>query len=217
MSFDYKYAPNSWDELVFADKYVCEALTHYAEGRSFDHILLHGPHGSGKSQTAKVLVSASYGLTVADTNLDIVEHVDEIRDAIKAWKAGGRFGHTKTFQGTPRPYAIIQEVDRYDSKIQLKLRALMDTMVQARFVFTTNRIQDVDKGIADRCDCFELEVPAPDTFVNRAQAICKAEGVTTVSDVDMQKLLSAGEMSVRGYMRTLEKVVVGVRSLQPAA
>lgn len=215
MSFENKYAPQSWVDLAFADVDVRDYLAHYADGRSFEHILLHGPHGSGKSEAAKVIAASSYGLMVRDVRLDIVEHVDEIKDAIKAWKSGGRFGHTCMMHQTTRPYAIIQEVDAYDAKTQLKLRALMDKMSQARFIFTTNRLENVDKGIRDRCDCFELEVPSPVDFVSRAQDICRAEGVA-LRDADLEALLASGTLTVRQYMRALEKVAVDVQSSKAA-
>lgn len=207
MSFENKYAPQTWADLAFADTDVRDFLAHYAEGRSFEHILLHGPHGSGKSEAAKVIVASSYGRTVQDTELDIVEHIDEIKDAIKAWRLGARFGYTCMMNKTTRPYAIIQEVDAYEAKTQLKLRALMDTMSQARFIFTTNRLENVDKGIRDRCDCFELEVPSPADFVSRAQDICRAERVV-LRDAEVEALLASGTPTVRKYMRALEKVAV---------
>ncbi len=216
MSFEYKYAPNSWKDLVFADDDVRDHLTHYAQGRSFDHILLHGPHGSGKSQTAKVLAATSYGKTLTEADLDVVEHVGDLKQAVKAWNSGGRFGYTMMSNDTLRPYAIVQELELHDSKIQIKLRALMDTMVNARFIFTTNRLENVDSGIRDRCDCFELEVPSAADFVSRAQVDCKAEGVEVV-DADLQSVLAANGKSVRAYMRALEKTVVGVRTLREAA
>jgi DNA polymerase III delta prime subunit len=216
MSFENKYAPQSWNDLVFADTDVCDELEKYANGRTFDHILLHGPHGSGKSQTAKVVAASSYGRTVDQVQFDIVEHVDEIKDAIRSWRAGARFGHTCMMHQTTRPYAIIQEVDAYEAKTQLKLRALMDTMSQARFIFTTNHRENVDNGIRNRCDCFELAVPDPASFVGRARAICAAEGVI-LDDATLRGLLVQSGTSVREYMRALEKVVVGVRAQQQAA
>lgn len=216
MSFENKYTPQSWSDLVFADSDVCDALEDYATGHAFNHILLHGPHGSGKSQTAKVIAASSYGCTVDQVHFDIVEHVDDIKDAIKSWKAGGRFGYTCMMHQTHRPYAIIQEVDGYDSKVQLKLRALMDAKAQPRFIFTTNHIEGVDKGIRNRCDCFQLAVPDPTEFVRRAQVICTGEGVT-VDKGTLLGLLTQSGSSVREYLRALEKVVVGVRKAQRAA
>lgn len=216
MSLENKYTPQSWNDLVFADIDVRDALEDYAAGRTFNHILLHGPHGSGKSQTAKVVAASSYGRTVDNVQFDIVEHVDEIKDAIKSWKVGGRFGYTCMMHQTQHPYAIIQEVDAYDSKVQLKLRALMDKMVQSRFIFTTNHLENVDKGIRNRCDCFELAAPDPASFVGRAQAICTAEGIA-IDNVELRQLLTQSGSSVREYVRALEKVVVGVRASGIAA
>jgi len=215
MSFENKYAPQIWEDLVFADPDVHNYLASYARGKSFDHILLHGPHGAGKSEAAKVLAASSYGLAVHDVQLDMIEHVHEIKDAIKSWMAGGRFGHTCMSHNTSRPYALIHEVDRYEDKVQLKLRALMDTMSKARFIFTTNRLEDVDSGIRDRCDRFELDVPSPADFVRRAQSILQAEGVE-LNDSDVQELLEQGQHTIRSYLRALEKVSVEVRSSKAA-
>lgn len=216
MSFEKKHDPQTWDDLVFADTDVGDGLRGYATGQTFDHILLHGPHGSGKSQTAKVIVASSYGRPVSQAYFDIVEHVDEIKDAIRSWNVGGRFGITRMMYQTHRAYAIVQEVDAYDSKVQLKLRALMDTMTNSRFIFTTNHLENVDKGIRNRCDCFELDVPEPTTFVGRAHSICAAEGIP-VDRATLLSLLTKSGSSVREYMRALEKLVVAVRTAQQAA
>jgi replication factor C subunit 3/5 len=213
MSFHKKYEPQNWSDLVFADPDIALELQHYAKGQTFDHILLHGPHGSGKSATAKVLAATSYGRALNDAVLDIVEHTGEIKDSIKAWKQGSRFGYYCFANNIKHPYGIIQEVDRYDHKIQLKLRSLMDEMIDARFIFTTNAIQNVDPGIRDRCDCFELVVPKPSDWAARARSICSAEGIALATG-PLTTLLQQTGGSARDYLRAIEKTVLDAKSLQ---
>lgn len=207
MNFKNRYQPEVWGDLVFADPQVEHDLRQYADGKSFKNILLYGPYGSAKSMTAQVLAASSYGKRRSDATLDITEIQHDIDDRLQAFAEGMRHGFNAMANGTLRPYAIMNEVDEFTRQQQLKLRGIMDEQVNGRFIFTTNHIEKVDRGLVDRCDCYELDVPPPNTLVTRAQAICKAEGVK-ISDADLQQMIADVGGSVRGTINGLEKLVL---------
>ena len=43
MRFEDKYAPRSFDDLIFEDAEVKQKLKYYAENRRHKHLLLYGP------------------------------------------------------------------------------------------------------------------------------------------------------------------------------
>ncbi len=210
MNFKDRYQPDVWDDLVFGDPQVEYDLRQYAEGKSFNNILLHGPYGSGKTVTAKVLVATSYGQRLCDARLEITDIHHDIESKLQAFADGMPHGFSRTFCNAIRPYAIMNEVDKFTERQQLKLRGIIDEQVNGRFVFTTNNPEKVDRGVLDRCDCYELEIPPPSILVKRAQAICKAEGVK-ISDAVLQQMIADVGGSLRGTIKGLEKLVLEAR------
>lgn len=211
MIFKNRHQPEIWDDLVFADPQVEHDLRQYAVGNCFNNILLYGPYGSAKSMTAQVLAASSYGKRRSDATLDVTEIQHDIDDRLQAFSEGMRHGFNAMANNTLRPYAIMNEVDEFTRQQQLKLRGIMDEQVNGRFIFTTNNLEKVDRGLVDRCDCYELEVPPPSVLVTRAQAICKAEGVK-IRNADLQKMISDVGGSVRGTINGLEKLVLEAKN-----
>ncbi len=84
-----------------------------------------------------------------------------------------------------------------------------------RFIFTTNRIEQVDAGLVDRCDVYELLVPPATAWARRVVSICAAEGlnVTTEETVEMLDGLVG---SIRATIRSLERLVLRMKG-DPAA
>lgn len=210
MNFVNRHRAEVWSDLAFADPQVEHDLRQYAESRSFDNILLHGPYGSAKTMTAKVLAASSYGKRMSDAVLDITEIQHDINSRLQGFCEGSRHGYYAMANSTLYPYAIMNEVDEFTREQQLKLRGIIDEQQNGRFIFTTNNIEKVDRGLVDRCDCYELEIPPASVVVGRAQAICRAEGVK-VGDSELEKLIADVGGSLRGTLKGLEKLILEAR------
>jgi DNA polymerase III delta prime subunit len=207
MSFANRHRAEVWSDLVFADPQVEHDLRQYAEGKAFNNILLHGPYGSAKSMTAKVLVATNYGKRLSDAVLDVTEIQHDIDSRTQSFVAGSRYGYYAIANHTFRPYAIMNEVDEFTRDQQLKLRGIIDEQVTGRLIFTTNNLEKVDGGLVDRCDCYELEIPPASAIVRRAQAICEAEGVN-IDPATLQQMIADVGGSLRGTMKGLEKLIL---------
>ena len=55
MDFMKKYAPKTLTDLVFVDDATKRRIEHYAMGQRSGNIVLHGPHGTAKSTTARMI------------------------------------------------------------------------------------------------------------------------------------------------------------------
>ena len=54
MKFEHKHRPHSLADIIFADVHVAGVIQNTASGIRDNHIILHGPRGSGKSETARI-------------------------------------------------------------------------------------------------------------------------------------------------------------------
>lgn len=210
MEFENRFRPQVWDDLIFADMDNEAELRRYADGRSYGNILLHGPYGSGKTATAKVIAASSAGVTVDACNLDIAELKDNLDARVAVWAEGGRFGYTRWQYGSNHPYAICNEIDEFPRELQLKLRGIMDSLRIGRFIFTTNRLDQVDGGLIDRCNVYQLLVPPATAWATRAVSICAAEGLSVTTEEIVAMLDEAGG-SIRATIRSLERLVLGMK------
>ena len=61
MKFEHKHRPHSLADIIFADAHVAGVIQDTASGVRDNHIILHGPRGSGKSETARLLQLARLG------------------------------------------------------------------------------------------------------------------------------------------------------------
>lgn len=209
--FAHNHRAQIWSDLVFADPQVEYDLRQYAEDNSFNNVLLYGPYGSAKSSIAQVMVASSYGKRVTDAVLDITEVQHDIDARLQSFADGTRYGFFAMSNQTLKPYAIINEVDEFTRTQQLKFRGIIDEQVNGRFVFTTNNIENVDRGLVDRCDCYEIDIPPPDALLPLAQKICTAEGVS-IDDNTLLTMMTQMGGSMRTTMKGLEKLILDART-----
>ena len=214
MSFIIKHEPQVWSDLVFENPHVERTLRRYAFGQKYGNIILHGPKGSGKSVTARMIAASSYGKKLADAELDILDFKDDIDTRLAAWAEGQRWGYYMTQNNTQRVYAICNEVDLYSNKQQATLRALLDDpyiMKFGRFILTTNHQNKVDQPLVDRCSSCQVLVPTPDQFAPRAQKILADEGIGLDLDVIQSDLFTQGK-SLRQALDHIENIAVDAKA-----
>ena len=56
MTFKHKHKPNSLEDIIFADAHVAGIVADTAARLRDNHLILHGPRGSGKSETARLIL-----------------------------------------------------------------------------------------------------------------------------------------------------------------
>lgn len=208
-NFANKYAPTSFNDLVFHNQQVRDRLKDYAESKRNGSIILHGTYGVGKSTIAKTVIydrlpSADHRPFVdVFAASDVADHLDG-----KCERIYGGWNYQRCFR-VDTPYSIIDEVDQLTPQKQQKLRAVMDGSVEKHFVLTTNHKHAVDKGILNRCDVIEIEPLTTDDLFVPAKRILSAEGVS-VDDQWLRKVLDTVDGSWRDALQAIEDIVLQV-------
>lgn len=204
MIFEKKYAPRMFNDLIFPDSNTRQRLWEFGKNLRHSSLIFHGPYGTAKTTTARVLNEMrEAGLQAGG--------VDFYRASDITASTFVKMNNThaiKRLAGVQVPVTIIDEIDQVDQKLQYKLRWELDmNSDQGCFIFTTNKLHAVDKGLVDRCD--EVNLPALNTAQWRARAmwVLQQEGVT-ISEEKLDALIATCNGSIRDLMRSLEDVVL---------
>ena len=210
MKFEHKHRPHSLADIIFADAHVAGVIQDTASGIRDKHIILHGPSGSGKSETAHLLQKArlsseAQGIFADPIHAKTYEH-ESFDPILTTWNwqimAGARMG-----------CVVIDEVDQFSTAMQQKLRAFVDRYSMGLILCTTNNLHAVDPPLQDRCRCLKITYPTIEQWVPRAQAILAREGIELTPQQTCD-LLEGFENSGRKMMDWLEDTVVDLRNIQ---
>ena len=208
------HTPHCFADLVFASEKVHDQLRSYAEGDNWGHVLLHGPYGTGKSSTARLIVEARQ--RACGIQMPYVEpmQADDIKNNISVIASSASMLYT-IYSADKEPFVIVEEMDQLNTAQQYKLRAVLDNMIVGRVIFTTNFPDRIDGALRDRCRVLQLLPPSAAQWLARAQKILAAEQVR-LSDAAVLAVLEP-QSSVRDWLRELWTLVRRVRKLTAAA
>lgn len=201
-----KYAPQSMNEVVFADPQAEFFLNQIALGQHpCTHLMLYGTSGNGKTCISNIIAKS---LT---NNSGLLLHY-KIEDFMKLENLYLILENSITCysqKSTDRCVIVFHELDKVKGSLA-RLWQIMDEFEDKLMViFTTNNAADFETPILSRCDKYEFTQIKPEIFAERAQQILKNEGIDlSKSDVIYYLTTFTGHMcDVRDYMRTIDKII----------
>ena len=210
MKFEHKHRPRSLADIIFADAHVAGVIQETATGVRDNHIILHGPRGSGKSETARLLQQARLGSEAQGVFADPIhaktyEH-ESFDPILTTW-------NWQIMAGAPMGCVVIDEIDQFSTAMQQKLRAFVDRYSMGIILCTTNNLHAVDQPLQDRCRCLKVTYPTIEQWAPRAQEILAVEGIELTQQQTCD-LLKGFENSGRKMMDWLEDTVLEIRQEQ---
>lgn len=212
-----RHSPKTFSELVFADPIVKSHISQYVKAQRYGNIILYGPYGSAKSTTGRIIIEERQRFLGISSPLfyrfggrTLVKGFEkEIENTFNMML-------NSTFGGGEQPYILIDEVDQIKGELPYDLRELIDTLPSCKFIMTTNNLDDVDGGIRDRSELFEILHPSPQQWLDRALDIVAAEGCAVTKPQLLHVLTSAQSRgpcaSMREILRELDRLVVSLQS-----
>lgn len=209
MSFFIKHKPQSLGDIVFADSHVERVSRETADRKRNKHLILHGPRGSGKSETARLILKDRIGSDNVDGFSDPIHaktyQFNNFEPILRTWS-------WQISMGAEKGCVIIEEVDQLSISMQEKLRAFVDTHNAGIIIATTNNLHRVDGPLLDRCRCLLVNYPNTEQWAKRAKDILASENLD-LSDEQVAQLLYGFEGSGRHLMDWLEDTVCDLRNL----
>lgn len=208
MSTEYKYKPKNLSEFIFATDELEKSVKQYTEGDCLRPLILHGPHGTGKSLLSRVIPEAIDGPSVEITKItaEDLNTKKEVRDRFTRSSVFDKL-YSPTYQS--RTYTIVEEVN-FETKAKGALRVAMDEMAgRDQLIFTTNELDKMDSGLRSRAEQIFVPPLPPEHFFNRAKWILKHEGVELEDSVLMNVLDAVHEKTadIREYYKALDKII----------
>jgi DNA polymerase III delta prime subunit len=169
-----KYRPQNLDDLITPNRVKSKL-----EKGVYQHLLLFGSPGTGKTSAAKALVKhfkhpSLYINASTDTSVDIVRN--RITDFCANRSIMDEPGKMKVI--------ILDEIDGVSDQFFKALRATMDQFsVNARFIATCNYINKVPDPIQSRFEMIDFDFSKEEEaeimkgYIMRVLNICKEEGL----------------------------------------
>jgi replication-associated recombination protein RarA len=200
MIFEKKYAPRMFGDLIFPDSNTRQRCWEFSKNLRNNSMIFHGPYGTAKTTTARLLTEMrEAGLEAGGVDFYRASDI-----TINTFERIRNTQSIKRMAGVAVPVTIIDEIDKVDNKLQYMMRWELDMReLQGCYIFTTNALHAVDKGLVDRCDDVNLPSAQSEFWRERAAWILQQEGVA-LSATKLDALLATCNGSIRDLLRGLE-------------
>ena len=209
MNTDYKYRPKTLDEFIFATTTLKNVIDSYADGENMRPLILHGPHGTGKSLLSELIPKSIDGpeVSVQRLTVDDLKTRKSIHDNL-----------TRSLQfdslfptGDQSLYYTVFDECKFDSKVfNDAVRIAMDRM-QGRclYIFVTNELSKIDSGVVSRSTSVHVPPLNPEDFLPKALKILQSEGIDAPADVILDALVATHKVCKdhRRYYETLDRII----------
>lgn len=164
-----KYRPKTLDDFIGNDSVLTNVRNYISRGELTNHILLHGPAGTGKTSLAKLIVK-SIPCDSLYINASDETKIEVMRDKVKGFASSVGFNAFKVI--------ILDEADFLSFNSQGMLRSLMETFSgYCRFILTCNYVYKIVDAIQSRCQKFEIAPNSKRDEMVRLATILKSESI----------------------------------------
>ncbi|MFD1253156.1 replication factor C small subunit [Devosia equisanguinis] len=210
MSLESRYRPSSFGDITFATPAQTTALSPYFRGLTRRPLILHGPPGGGKTESAKLLPAAIcpdiQQADIMELNGSKENGIDKIRSVFDG------FARTTKSNSMDLGVIIFNEADGLSKDAQDALKGEMEAVQEyCLVIMTTNHVQRIHDPIRDRCRLVEFPLPNTQLLLPLAQRIMRDHG-EDVSGDHLLAVLSAetwpvGHLSYRKMFERVETLI----------
>ncbi len=215
------FKPKTLDECVISDVRSKDILNQLLNGQipfpAFGKcgILLHGDYGTGKTTTAQLLpdlIEASHG--ASNAIYDFYQCAQGMNGVSLMNNITQRSSFVSLNQSGLH-YSILDEVDNLTQAAQASLKAIMDCR-HGVFILTTNNINQIDKGVVNRCHVIHMLVARPQDWLPLVKRVITSTGATCPPDTSLITIIAACNGSGREILTAAMKIAIQFNNLNGA-
>jgi DNA polymerase III delta prime subunit len=216
------FKPTSLSDFVISDPAAQTILESILNGRlpfpmlGKNTLCLWGTYGTGKTTLAELLpklleqsemlpTSDRGGSLFAGEYWTLTRCGSGSNSAAMMQDINRRIASDISYSPSGWHYEIFDEVDMLTQTAQGSLKATISQAKSTFFVFTTNHLQKVDRGLLDRAYLIEMNQPKPEAMEELGRRFLQKMGLTG-QELDSAALLTMAESS-RGSMREFGNAV----------
>lgn len=190
MLFVEKYRPKEFDDVVGLPSEIPTLMT------DLPHLLFIGKPGTGKTTTAKIIIS-KMGADYIILNASDERGIQTIRDKVKS------FAMTQSTNGKYK-IVFLDEFDFLTAEAQTSLRNLMETYhSNVRFICTANYENKIIDPLKSRLKMFRFETAVMPEVVGYLGKICELEKIDIQAGV-LEKLVEVNKNDMRKCINQLQ-------------
>ena len=166
---------------IKGQKAIVDRLKAYAESRTFPHLLLAGPPGTGKTTAALALtndvIGEDYRINLLEMNASDERKLESIRTKVK------QFARTAPSPGTTFKVIFLDEADALTPDAQGALRRIMEQNAETcRFILSCNYSSKIIEPIQSRCAVFRFRPLAEDQVLEMVTSVAANEEINLDED-----------------------------------
>ena len=166
---------------IKGQKAIVDRLKAYAESRTFPHLLLAGPPGTGKTTAALALTKDVFGedyrINLLEMNASDERKLESIRTKVK------QFARPAPSPGTTFKVIFLDEADALTPDAQGALRRIMEQNAETcRFILSCNYSSKIIEPIQSRCAVFRFRPLAEDQVLEMVTSVAANEEINLDED-----------------------------------
>ncbi len=194
MSFSNMYRPSTYSGLVFSSPLTAKIVKQYVDCNRSGHLILSGPHGTGKSTIAKIIQKdrqvfqgvqiESYAVNGSLLN---AKYEAILLGQLNIW----------LMNGEKMPCWIIEEADCIPKAYRAGFQQFLDDHKHHAFaIMTTNHLKSIPSGIRDRSQKCDVQCMPSGYWLSQLKIYLASKNVSH-TDKKLSSLLSKTGNSIR--------------------
>lgn len=212
------FLPKSLDECVISDAQSRDSLNRVVTNRTpfpaFGKcgILLHGPYGTGKTTTARLLpelMEQARGGCDADYRIHRCAQSTNGAALMNTIQMATSF---VTVNASGLHYTILDEVDNLTDAAQASLKAIMNSL-HGVFILTTNHLTSVDQGVINRCHVIHMLAARPQDWLPLVSRVIEACGSQVPPTSNLIPVINQCSGSARDILSAAVKIAMDAQSV----